>query len=79
MMFSSDTLPAERVCPASASEDGYFDFHPPDAANGETIYDPFAYDVACLGGLLCESIGVCHLLLSLSYRAGTDMFSRSSI
>ncbi|CAL1698396.1 unnamed protein product [Somion occarium] len=57
MMFSSDTLPAERVCPASASEDGYFDFHPPDAANGETIYDPFAYDVACLGGLLCESIG----------------------
>ncbi|CAL1698420.1 unnamed protein product [Somion occarium] len=55
--FSPETPPCARVCPASESEWGYFEFHPPDAANGESVYDPFAYDVACLGGLLCKTIG----------------------
>lgn len=26
------------------------------------MYDPFAYDVACLGGLFCELIGVRSVL-----------------
>lgn len=56
--FPPDTPPEARVLPALESEYGSSEFHPPDAANGETVYDPFAYDVACLGGLLCEVIGV---------------------
>jgi hypothetical protein len=27
--------------------------HPPDTGQGETTYDPFAFDVACLGNALC--------------------------
>ncbi|CAL1698414.1 unnamed protein product [Somion occarium] len=56
-MFPSDILPADRVCPAADSECGTFEYHPPDVAEGATVYDPFAYDVACMGGLLCEVIG----------------------
>lgn len=59
VIFPPDTPPAARVCPASESDWGSYRYHPPDAADGQTVYDPFAYDVACLGGLLCELIGVC--------------------
>ncbi|CAL1698382.1 unnamed protein product [Somion occarium] len=57
VIFPPDTPPAARVCPASESDWGSYRYHPPDAADGQTVYDPFAYDVACLGGLLCELIG----------------------
>ncbi|CAL1698370.1 unnamed protein product [Somion occarium] len=57
VMFSPDSPPACRVLPAAESEAGSYEYHPPDAANGETVYDPFAYDVACLGGFFCELIG----------------------
>lgn len=46
------------MCPALESEWGSPQYHPPDAANGDIMYDPFAYDVACLGGLFCEVLGV---------------------
>lgn len=68
IMFPPDTPPAARVCPASESDWGSPWYHPPDTANGEALYDPFAYDVACLGGLLCGIIGVRSIfILSASY------------
>ncbi|CAL1698365.1 unnamed protein product [Somion occarium] len=54
IMFPPDTPQAERMRPVSESELGSYQYHPPDAANGQAMYDPFAYDVACLGGLFCE-------------------------
>ncbi|CAL1698426.1 unnamed protein product [Somion occarium] len=57
VMFPSDTPLANRLLPVSESEWGSPEYHPPDVANGETVYDPFAYDVACLGGVLCATIG----------------------
>ncbi|CAL1698376.1 unnamed protein product [Somion occarium] len=57
IMFPPDTPPSARLCPASESDIGTCRYHPPDATNGAEMYDPFAFDVACLGGLLCEVIG----------------------
>ncbi|CAL1698389.1 unnamed protein product [Somion occarium] len=57
VMFPPDTPPSARVCPAEESTWGTFEYHPPDVANGEAVYDPFAYDVACMGGVLCHVIG----------------------
>ncbi|KAK7676329.1 hypothetical protein QCA50_020712 [Cerrena zonata] len=57
MLFSEETPRCDRLLPASFSDSGTPQFQPPDAANGETTYDPFAFDVACLGGVLCQAIG----------------------
>ncbi|CAL1698386.1 unnamed protein product [Somion occarium] len=55
--FPPDTPPSARMCLALESECGSPQYHPPDAANGDIMHDPFAYDVACLGGLFCEVLG----------------------
>lgn len=66
-MFPSDSDPSSRLCPAWESECGTFEYHPPDAFNPESEipYDPFTFDVACLGGMLCESIGVRFLFVAI--------------
>lgn len=65
VMFPPDTPPSARVCPAEESTWGTFEYHPPDVANGEAVYDPFAYDVACMGGVLCHVIGVRYSVILL--------------
>lgn len=67
VMFPSDTPLANRLLPVSESEWGSPEYHPPDVANGETVYDPFAYDVACLGGVLCATIGVRPLYICIQH------------
>lgn len=57
-MFSPDIPAAQLVCPAEQSEWGNFEYHPPDVADGQLVYNPFSYDVACLGGVLCQLVGV---------------------
>lgn len=57
-MYSRDTPHELRLRPAEESEIGTFEYHPADLENGESLYDPFSYDVACFGGMLCEVIGV---------------------
>ncbi|KAK7684505.1 hypothetical protein QCA50_012452 [Cerrena zonata] len=50
--------PSQRVIPASDASWGELSFHPPDVlADGDAPYDPFPFDVACMGGLLCVAIG----------------------
>lgn len=61
--FSPDTSPEERLLPSEECNFGTYEYQPPDGSDGEPFYDPFAFDVACLGGLFCELIGVCSTLL----------------
>lgn len=56
--FSVETHPAQRVRPCEECNFSTFGYQPPDGTNGEAFYDPFAFDVACLGGVFCELIGV---------------------
>ncbi|KAK7676324.1 hypothetical protein QCA50_020707 [Cerrena zonata] len=57
VMFSPDVPPSERMCPVEQSEWGIFEYHPPDVCEGQVVYDPFPYDVACLGGVFCQLVG----------------------
>lgn len=57
-MFSLETPPSERVRPEEESEIGSHQYHPEDVSRDQVVYDPFSYDVACLGGVLCELVGV---------------------
>ena len=58
VVFPPETPQSKRVCPAGESEWGYPYFHPPDVSPAQTTYDPFTYDVACMGGFLCDTTGV---------------------
>ena len=56
-------LPQEcsvRHCqrPAHESAFGAMIYKPRDTDQGEPTYNPFAFDVACMGGLLCEVLTV---------------------
>lgn len=58
VIFPPNVPLSERVLPSDEANYGTVRFHPPDGTNGEATYDPFAFDVACMGGILCEAIGV---------------------
>lgn len=58
VVFHPDTPASERVCPVEESEWGSSQYHPPDITTEQDVYDPFSYDVACLGGVVCELVGV---------------------
>ncbi|KAK7676328.1 hypothetical protein QCA50_020711 [Cerrena zonata] len=58
VMFSPDIPLSQRICPAEESERGSAQYHPIDDVGYDQIaYDPFSYDVASLGGVLCELVG----------------------
>jgi hypothetical protein len=60
IMFPSTTTPAERRLPSNLSWDGGFN-QPHDTKQGELDYDPFVFDVGCLGVLFCREFQVCLL------------------
>ena len=60
IMFPSSFTPAECRLPYWMSWHGCILIPPYDTTQGEDDYDPFAFDVACLGILLCEFHQVCH-------------------
>ena len=45
--------------PAYKSFCGCFSFHPEDAAHAQLEYNPFAFDVACLGNMFIMNHVVC--------------------
>lgn len=57
--FPPDTPLEERLRPSIDCCIGTLEYQPPDGTDGEAFYDPFAFDVACLGGVFCELVGVC--------------------
>lgn len=68
MIFAPNVPHSERVLPSEETGWGSVYYHPPDGTNGEATYDPFAFDVACMGGILCEAIGVsCSIGRDLTY------------
>jgi hypothetical protein len=58
IMFEPESIPAERRLPWVLSREGPF-VYVYDTRQGELDYDPFAYDIACLGELLCVKFQVC--------------------
>lgn len=66
VIFPPDIPPSERVLPASETSWGELSFHPQDVSDGDATYDPFAFDVACMGAMLCIAIGVGCLFKFLS-------------
>ena len=66
IMFSSSATVAERRLPSHLSWDGGSN-QPHDTTQGELDYDPFAFDVSCLGVLFCDQFQVCLLHLVLSF------------
>lgn len=56
--FPPGTLPEEQLRPSEESNWGTLAYHPPDGSNGEPFYNPFVFDVACLGGVFCDFFGV---------------------
>ncbi|KAK7676331.1 hypothetical protein QCA50_020714 [Cerrena zonata] len=82
-IFPPDTPPELRLRPAEESEWGTYEYHLADLESGDSMYDPFAYDVGCLGGLLCEMIGYLTPLVPplapfLDRMIGPDIPSRIS-
>lgn len=57
--------------PASDSYEGAPPYHPLDASCGEYYYDPFAFDVGCLGNLYRTFFSV--RTMSLIYRSDADL------
>jgi hypothetical protein len=68
IMFEPDSTPAERRLPWIQSFQGpWVDIY--DTQQGELDYDPFGYDVACLGELFCIEFQVCtEVCISLSWQ-----------
>jgi hypothetical protein len=65
VVFPPGTLPHERRLPFENSFTGLVMGRPNDTAQGEFDYDPFAWDVACLGIQLRNRFQVCcHLRAS---------------
>ena len=61
-VYSPDTPPSQRVVSSEEGECGTHEYHPPDVIDScLDTFDPFAFDVACLGGILCQLIGVCEV------------------
>ena len=58
IVFSPDPPHSKRVVAVDRTSWGTHKYHPPDGQNGDTTYNPFAFDVACMGGLLCEVLTV---------------------
>jgi hypothetical protein len=68
IMFEPDSTPAERRLPWIQSLQGpWVDIY--DTGQGELDYDPFAYDVACLGQFFCVEFQVCiKVVISQSWQ-----------
>jgi hypothetical protein len=58
IMFNPDSTPAERRLPSEFSWEGGY-HQPYDTSQGELDYDPFAFDVACMGNFFREYLQVC--------------------
>lgn len=58
IMFPESSTSAERRLPADLSAWGAPWNAPADTLQGEFDYDPFAYDVGCLGTMLSRSLDV---------------------
>jgi hypothetical protein len=68
IMFEPESTPAERRLPWVLSREGPW-VYAYDTRQGELDYDPFAYDVACLGELFCVEFQVCtKVLISQSWQ-----------
>lgn len=57
--------------PANESYGGAPPYHPLDASCGEYDYDPFAFDVGCLGNLYRTYFSVCRV--PFMYRSDADL------
>ena len=58
IMFEPDSTPAEyRLRSVFSWEGGYH--QPYDTSQGELDYDPFAFDVACMGRFFLQNLQVC--------------------
>ena len=57
LLFPSTCTPAELRLPYNMSWHGGSN-QPKDTAQGELDYDPFAFDVGCLGVLFCDAFQV---------------------
>ena len=53
-----------RRIPSINTDVGTWLYQPADASAGEYDYDPYAFDVACLGGLMAAYFDVRFLFLS---------------
>lgn len=60
--------PGSRRLPWRFSTEGMLLNRPMDLEHGEHEYDPFAFDVACLGNLLLTTFTVCVLCLRFEAR-----------
>jgi len=56
-MFPPTSTTVERRLPYNLSWDGTMN-QPHDTSQGELDYDPFAFDVGCLGVLFCQKFQV---------------------
>lgn len=63
VIFPSDLPPEQCLLLSEVSFQGFRWYGPPDVFRGEIVYDPFAYDVACMGNMLKSSFEVCDILL----------------
>lgn len=57
VIFPATLPPAKRRLPSNLSFQGTFD-RPHDTMQGELDYDPFTFDVGCLGVLFCNNFHV---------------------
>jgi hypothetical protein len=64
VVFPADTSPRERRLPFEMSFIGLAMNRPYDTAQGEFDYDPFAWDVGCLGIQLRNRFQVCTLVFT---------------
>ena len=61
IVFPPNVTREECRLPSNLSFDGGLN-QPHDTRQGELDYDPFAFDVGCLGVLFCEEFQVCFFL-----------------
>ena len=55
-----------RRLPSTFAFYGHLFFQPPDIQAGEIDYDPYAFDVACLGNVFASEIDVRHVQFAWS-------------
>ena len=77
IMFPITATREECRLPSKPSLGGGYD-QPNDTSQGELNYDPFAYDVGCLGVLFCHEFQVCLLCGALECKADLELSNSTS-
>ena len=62
LMFPRTTIQRETRLPAGYSFEITSNLYPPDTMQGELDYNPFIFEMGCLGIYLCGLFQVCYLL-----------------